>query len=109
MTPISRETTFGEKYGPAMTVKTQEDADAYFNRCVEHTMLFGKTREQAETIERHNLGYWAGHYGAEVRERIERLFKCKHPVFGAIAEKGQPSVADAFEKGRMWAEERRKS
>ncbi len=54
-------------------------------------MSFGKTREEAEEIERANLGYWAGYYRPETRERVERLFRCAHPFFGSIAEKGPPT------------------
>jgi len=31
-------TTLGEKYHPAMEVQSQEEADAYFEKCVEHMM-----------------------------------------------------------------------
>jgi len=89
--------TFGQKYGPAMAIQTQAAADAYFEKCVRHTMSHhGKTRKAAESLERQNLGYYAGYYGDETRERVERLFKCAHPVFGAIAEKRSPSPEKAF-------------
>jgi hypothetical protein len=77
--------TYGDKYNPAMTIETQEDADAYFARLIEHAMTFGRTRREAEEIERKNLGYWAGYYSPEARERVERLFKAEHPVLGKLA------------------------
>lgn len=91
--------TIGEKYGPAMMITDQAEADAYFANCVEHTMGFGKTREEAERIERINLGYYAGYYGSETRERVERLYACEHPVFGKIAEQGQPTAEQALAAG----------
>ena len=39
--------TIGDKYGPAMTIVRQEEADAYFERCVAHTMRFGHSRDEA--------------------------------------------------------------
>ncbi|TXH09637.1 MAG: hypothetical protein E6R03_16465 [Hyphomicrobiaceae bacterium] len=44
------------------------------------------------------LGF-AGYYDSETRERVERLFKCEHPIFGAIATKGQPTAELAFALG----------
>ena len=75
--------TIGEKYGPAMAIIEQAAADEYFEVLVEHTMRFGKSRKEAEKIERMNLGYYAG-YGFD-RERVERLFRCSHPVFGPVS------------------------
>lgn len=93
------EITYAEKYDPAMQITDQAAADAYFEECVAHTMSFGKTREQAEAIERGNLGYWAGYFTHATRERVERLFKCAHPIFGKIAEEGPPSPEAAYEAG----------
>lgn len=74
--------TIGGKYGPAMKIADQGEADRYFEQCVAHTMSFGKTRAEAESIERQNFGYYAGYYSDETRERVERLFRCAHPVLG---------------------------
>ena len=92
--------SIGDKYRPAMEITDQAAADAYFQQCVAHTMAFGKSQEEAEGIERLNLGHYAGYYGSETRERVERLFKCAHPVFGAIAERGEPTAEQALEAGR---------
>src|SRR5688572_26718611 len=87
------------KYSKAMEITEQAEADVYFEELLQQTMVFGRTREEAEEIERHNLGYYAGCYDNETRERVERLFKCKHPVFGAIAENGPYSIEQAFTAG----------
>lgn len=76
--------TAGEKYGPAMKMTDHAEADSHFEKCVVHTMSFGHSREEAERIERQNLGYYAGYYDDETRARVERLFHCSHPIFGAI-------------------------
>jgi hypothetical protein len=91
--------TAGEKYGPAMKITEQAAADAYFEECVQHNMTFGTAREEAEKIEHANLGYWAGYYNNETRERVERLFRCAHPIFGAISQNGPPTPEEAFEAG----------
>jgi hypothetical protein len=91
--------TTGQKYGPAMKLTDQAEASAYFERCVAHNMSFGHSRQEAEQIERSNLGYWAGYYDHETRARVENLFSCKHPIFGAIAEVGAPTPEEAFQAG----------
>lgn len=92
--------TIGEKYGPAMKIKDQAKADAYFEECVAHNMKLGdNTREQAERIERVNLGYFAGYYDNETRLRVERLFRCCHPAFGPASE-GVPTTEEAFRLGQ---------
>lgn len=101
---LPKTTTLGTKYGPAMAITDQDEADAYFEECVEHCIAHGgKTREEAEAIERSNLGYYAGYHDTETRVRVERLFKCAHPVFGAVAEKGVPTPEEAFQMGLEWA------
>jgi len=91
--------TIGEKYRPAMEIRSQAEADEYFRRLVEHQISFGTTRERAEEVERQNLGYFAGYYDDETRARVERLFLCEHPVFGAIAENGPPTAEEALRAG----------
>jgi hypothetical protein len=103
--PLPIPMTIREKYAPAMNLTVQEDADAYFEACVEHNMRWSKqnneprSRQEAEVIERSNLGYFAGYYSNEVRERVEKLFKCAHPVFGAVAVCGAPTIEQAFNMG----------
>lgn len=101
--------TIGQKYEPAMEITDQAEADAYFEQLVAHTMRFGKSREEAEVIERVNLGYFAGYYSHEVRARVERLFKCEHPIFGAIAKRGAPTATEAFEAGLNYPQKSSKS
>lgn len=88
-----------EKYGPAMLIEHQAEADEYFEACVEHCMAVGIPREKAEEIERSNLAYYAGYYGNDIRARVEQLFRCAHPVFGPIATNGPPSPEAPFRAG----------
>lgn len=100
---MEKDITIGKKYDPAMKIMDQDLADAYFEECVLHTMTFGRTRQEAESIERQNLGYYAGYFDDETRARVERLFKCAHPIFGSIAANGNPSPKQAFELGKGMA------
>lgn len=95
---LAENITIGEKYDPAMTITDPDEAVAYFEACVRHTMSFGTSREEAESIERQNLGYYAGYYSHETRLRVERLFNCSHPYFGK-AEGGAPSFEAAIQAG----------
>ena len=93
---MKKNITIGEKYRPAMEITDQVEADAYFEMCVEHTMRLGKSRQEAEKIERSNLGYYAGYYDHETMARVNRLFHTQHPIFG----KTIPTAEEAFEAGR---------
>jgi hypothetical protein len=97
--PFPHRMTIGDKYGPAMEITEQVDADEYFERCVAHSMLHGLDRAKAEECERSNLGYYAGYYSREVRARVERLYRCEHPVFGSIEKNGAPTPERALEAG----------
>lgn len=101
--------TYGEIFGPAMEIIDQAKADEYFkalvDRCVEK---FGQTRKEAANTQRENLGYWAGYYDDETRERVERLFKCCHPVFGSISKNGPTDAREAFAAGVKAGERMRK-
>lgn len=103
MAELPKHITIGEKYGPAMEMTDQTNADAYFEKCVRHTMTFGSTREEAERIERSNFGYYAGYYGNETQVRVERLFKCSHPIFGATTPGKSVLPEEAFNAGRKMA------
>lgn len=83
--------TIGEVYGPAMEVQTEDEAREYFDAIVNHLIEIRSAeqvntpREYTEEIVRQNLGYYAGYYDDETRERVERLYKTWHPIFGANA------------------------
>ncbi len=97
-----RKITYGDKYNPAMKITDQKKANEYFEACVLHTMQQGVKRVEAVRIERDNLGYYAGYFDDETQQRVERLFRCAHPVFGKIIH-GSPPAEEAFEMGKRLA------
>jgi len=99
--------TYEQLYGSAMEIQTQKEADEYFEALAErHMRLFKTSRREAERVERINLGYYAGYYGNETRLRVERLFKCFHPILGKAAET-PVSPERALELGKEAARKRR--
>jgi hypothetical protein len=97
----TRGKNIGDVYGPAMKIIDQKHADECFEGLVVENLSARPniTREQAEQTQRSNLGYYAGYYDNETRERVERLFKCAHPIFGDIATNGAPTAEQAFKMG----------
>ena len=102
---IKTNVTFCERYGPAMDMKTQSEADEYFEALVLHNMQNSShTKAEAIEIEKGNLGYFAGYYSNEVRQRVEKLFRCHHPIFGAIAHRKQPTSDECLKMGMEMGE-----
>lgn len=95
--------SYTECLTPAMQIVDQSDADQYLADYVAYIEDNGRTPDQALEIAKHNLGYFAGYFDNETRERVERLFKCAHPVFGAIAENGPPTFSQAIKAGMRLA------
>lgn len=88
-------------YSEAMSIRSQKKADIFWEELIAYSMKNStKPREEIERIQRANLGYVAGYYDHKVRERVERLFRCAHPVFGKIKENGPPSQKEAFKRGK---------
>lgn len=97
---FEKHATLGELYGPAMEIDNEADARLYLEALIEYCVeKWGKSRHEADTIQRANLGYYAGYYDNTTRERVERLFGCAHPIFGKISENGAPSMQEAFAAG----------
>lgn len=99
--------TLGELLHPAMKITDEEDAKQYFEEYVKHIQkrLDENPRDDnstAEDIAKSNLGYFAGYYDNETRERVERLFLCRHPIFGSIKENGAPTPVEAFKAGKNY-------
>jgi len=89
--------TIGDKYHPAMKIKTKKEAQAYLGLLVQHNMSLAanRTQEEAIRIEKSNLGYFAGYYDAKTMNRVNKLFNTTHPVFGCAA----PSPEKALKIG----------
>ena len=90
----------GQRYSAAMAITDQALADRHFKCLVGLCMQAGKTREEAEEIERSNLGYWAGYHDHETRLRVERLFRCQHPFLGKAGDEPMPAE-EAFNLGKQ--------
>lgn len=96
---MEKNITAGDKYGPAMEMTDREEAVKYFEECVEHTMSFGNSREEAIEIEKSNFGYIAGYYDHDTRVRVEELFGSIHPIFGLTGSEAL-TQEEAFKVGK---------
>ena len=79
--------TYEETLGPAMEITDRADAEQYLAAYVAFIQeaLDAEPRSDGLTaaeIASQNLGYYAGYYSRETRERVERLFNCAHPILG---------------------------
>jgi hypothetical protein len=85
--------TYGELYGSAMQITDAAEATAYFELCVQYHMeTWSMVRSEAETVNRQNLGYYAGYYDQETMERVQRLFLAEHPIFGPVLSREETVV-----------------
>jgi hypothetical protein len=95
--------SYRECLGPAMAITEPADAQQYlaaYTAFIQRALdgghdANGKTAAQIAKI---NLGYYAGYCDHETRLRVESLFECNHPVFGAAAN-GAPTPAAALAAG----------
>lgn len=88
------------RFDAAIAVQDQDRADELFEEMVLAAIAGGLAlgRERAEEATRRALGYYAGYFDHETRLRVERLFRCEHPYFGAAA-KGPVGWRRAFAIG----------
>ncbi len=104
MDPLPDEMTIKESYEPCSKIMTKAEADEYFERLVERGMrISGKSREETEQIQRHNIGYYSGYFDPVTMARMQELFCCAHPVFGRVTTEGIPSPEQAVEAGKKLA------
>jgi hypothetical protein len=94
--------TYGESLSSAMKITDQEIADEYLKDYVKYIMenMDNPNYEEAINIAKSNIGYFSGYCDNKTRDRVERLFKCSHPVFGSIKENGTPTPKEIFEMGK---------
>lgn len=103
--PQNKETlTYGECLDPIFKITDKEDAEQYKKAYIAFIQKW-RDREgtsdnmTAEQVANSNIGYYAGYGSSQDRERIEALFLCAHPIFGAIKDNGTPTGKEAFECG----------
>jgi hypothetical protein len=102
---FSKKVTMEQAFGPAMKITDQTEADEYFEALVRFSMdKAGKTREEAEKIQKSNLGYYSGYYDQKTQVRVQKLFNCVHPIFGAIEESKSLTAEDYFKMGERAGE-----
>jgi hypothetical protein len=53
------------------------------------------------TYARQNMGYVSGYYDRETADKIMKIFKTSHPIFGTT----HPAPEDAFEMGKRMAQD----
>jgi hypothetical protein len=96
--------TYGETYGRAVEIAlhgSKEEAEEWFAALVERNVrLTGVTRDQAEYVERTNIGYWAGYYDESARRAVASVYGAIHPIFGNDF---APSADKALEAGKRAA------
>lgn len=100
--PESR--TYGEILGPAMEVTDQAVAEQYLK---DYTAFIQKSLDAkpdpqgrtAEQLALFNLGYYAGYYNWETQQKVERLFRAQHPIFGSVEAQKQMTPEEVFEAG----------
>lgn len=90
----------------ACKVETQRGADALLARIIDRAMHENPELDpaQADYNCRNNIAYFAGDMPDEVRERVERLYRAVHPIFGSIRLNGPPTIDQAFKLGLEYGE-----
>lgn len=90
--------TMGEAMDAIVSCETEEEAghvtELLVAACLYHDPEL--TEEKAREIALENVGYCTGYYDSETAERVFKLFKTKHPIFGTT----RPSAEEAFKAGQ---------
>ncbi len=91
------------KFEAAIAIEDQDAADIMFEQLVQECIVENANMRRDEAIEtiKDNLGYFAGYYDNDTRARVERLYRCAHPVFGPIATTQPPSPDEALKLGMI--------
>ena len=86
-------------------VETEEEANSLLWRYVTYIIKERDiTWEKAEEIALYNIGYFSGCYDRETQQRIFKLFKTEHPIFGTK----EPTPQEALTAGMKLAEDHKK-
>ena len=79
--------TIGEIFNEALRLakKNKKEALEFFKAYIQYILEDAddiNTLEEAEERAKHNFGYFAGYYSADVCKLIYKTFQCSHPIFG---------------------------
>jgi len=91
-------TTAGAVLHPAMEVETEEEANELLEKIVAYYSMHNvdkRSEEELRDLARYNIGYWTGYFSNETAQRVFKLFKTMHPLFG----NAQPTPEEAFKMG----------
>lgn len=88
--------TNAQVLGPAMQITDAADAQNYLAAYEAYMVRRWDTApDEAHSIALSNLGYYAGYYSPETRDRVYALFNAAHPIFGT----SHPTAEEAFSEG----------
>ena len=97
--------TMGDKYKVACEkVRTPEQAKVWLEILIKHNMSHSTpphTREEAEEIERQNIGYFAGYYDHDIQDVVYKTFNTEHPIFGKTKPTGEQALRAGMELGML--------
>jgi len=96
--------TFGELFNLALKLakENKSEAQEWFKEYVHYIMTENNSnnRDEAVSIAKSNLGYFAGYYDAETCDLIYKTYQCSHPIFGDKPFDVDPE--EAYRKGQSW-------
>ena len=74
-----------------LSAKNKQEASCLFDIYIKHLMENNIDLTKECIIERakSNIGYFACYYGADEQDKIQNLYKCVHPIFGAVDDSKQ--------------------
>ena len=92
--------TFGEVFNLALKLAKENKTEAieWFKEYVKCIMQeSGVNWDEAVSVAKSNLGYFAGYYSQDVCDIIYETYQCSHPIFGDKPFSVSPE--EAFNKG----------
>jgi hypothetical protein len=95
----SADTNDRDLYDLAVNAWSKKEANSHFAMLVQRQFNRGVSAEIAANFIRTNLARYAAHGDDEMRERVERLYECAHPIFGAFKEFGAPKTEEIYQLG----------
>jgi hypothetical protein len=99
------EATRGDLYNPAMSVATREEATEYLAALVRRNIrVSGNSQEEAERVERINVGYWTGYCDEVTAACAQELYGFGHPIFGKFVPSAQEALVVGLAMGAAMRE-----
>lgn len=104
---LPKDMTIEQCYDPAMEITDPEEAKEYLEALIERSVkYFDNSREEAQRIEKMNLGYYCGYASVETMIRVHELFDCEHYILGKVTSADDlPPSEEILEKGKQLGRE----